>query len=225
MNNAARMPAATPTMFPHPCIQSVTFGGSWLGGGVYREEVTIIAATAAAIAAKPAPHRSSTFFTRQGRYPIHGSSLRPTAPCRSRLRCACSAPAAGLEPSMLPISASGCLTRPCRDSCRRRRPLQCGSSRVPVPCPTEGQTGPNEGWTTLVLYVRDHSATTGPPDSIFTQVGLLRRPVLKTGEAFRVSVGSNPTPSALTTRKTLLTCGNAGCGTSMMDERVQLGLK
>ena len=34
-------------------------------------------------------------------------------------------------------------------------------------------------------------------------------PVLKTGEAFRVSVGSNPTPSAPTTRKALLTSANA----------------
>ena len=31
-------------------------------------------------------------------------------------------------------------------------------------------------------------------------------PVLKTGEAFRVSVGSNPTPSATTTTESPLTC-------------------
>lgn len=35
-------------------------------------------------------------------------------------------------------------------------------------------------------------------------------PVLKTGEALRVSVGSNPTPSALNTEKAPLTCGCAG---------------
>ena len=34
-------------------------------------------------------------------------------------------------------------------------------------------------------------------------------PVLKTGEAFRVSVGSNPTPSAPTMKKALPTSTNA----------------
>jgi hypothetical protein len=34
-------------------------------------------------------------------------------------------------------------------------------------------------------------------------------PVLKTGEAFRVSVGSNPTPSAPSPTKALLTSANA----------------
>src|SRR4029453_10137100 len=34
-------------------------------------------------------------------------------------------------------------------------------------------------------------------------------PVLKTGEAFRVSVGSNPTPSAPTTTKVAVTCPNS----------------